>query len=234
MHVTARFPHGVVTTDQFPIPLDGVLAAAARRDRLAGSYGRLVDHHVQPLPLALLPLKGPWVWAATCAAFPGIAGTDIRWWHQRFDTVPAERVVDALPASTDTGRFKPWRSPTVVTLADRAEWWACGDPDGIRDILTGVSQVGRRRGQGEGVVTGWEVVDHGPPDRDRIVWTTAGFPARPLPQAAARTLNLCAVDTIGWTYRPPYWRPTFDGHTASRPLRPVIAPWVVAPADAAA
>lgn len=241
LSITATIPHGVVLPVHYPATLDGVLASAAHRRRLGASYGLIGDTRIEALPLATSH-RGPpsdrppdcgnrWVFAATSAIPVGNGEEDLRWYHQRFNQSLASRVVTDLPASTDTGRYKPWRMPLVVTLVDHLQWWALGDRAGVEDLLGDVSQVGAKRSQGEGAVSRWEVSDEGEPEWDRVLWTDTGHPARPLPVRAAPALGLHSPDTLLAAYRPPYWRPRLVSAAGewSRQWQEVIAPWVTRP-----
>ena len=231
LRVTATTPHGAVLPSVFPAPLDGILASSAR-SRLLGS-SRPVDHHVVDLPLASTrfirgqPWGNQWVWAASCAMWRG-SETDLRYVHQRWDDAAGERVViDRLPASTDVGRYKPWRIPVVAELT----WWAIGDRDGVADLLDWRVGVGKRRGSGEGVVTAWVVEDAGPADLDRILWTDSQSPARPIPARTQVLASLglpAAVETVPHQIRPPYWRAaqTTEPGAFGRAPREVLAPWI--------
>lgn len=240
LRVVAHLQSGAALPRVFPAALDGVLASAARRRRLGGGYGGLVDHHVEGLPLASTrpgKLFGrQWVWLASCARpVGGSTVDDVRWWHKRFDETEAEQIVDRLPASTSTGPFKSWRVPILVTVASALEWWAVGDRDGIVDLLGDVCQIGHKRSMGEGLVVGWDVEDCGPVDPaeqvggnvTRVWWADDGTIARPVPSRGAAVLGLGAVDVVPHTIRPPYWRApqTEAGGGFARAARDVIAPW---------
>jgi hypothetical protein len=183
-----------------------------------------------------------WVWTASCAHIPDDAATDLRRKHKRFRSVSAEVVVDRLPANTDVGVTKAERIPLVATVVSEVTWWAIGDPTVIQDLLGDVVAVGASTASGEGMVTGWDVHDHGPcapglvfeAAFDRVMWRDDGRIGRPLP-ATRRTLDLLGLDSADSVrvnaYRPPYWRAapdTNDGRFLRRPVE-VIAPWTTKP-----
>lgn len=233
VRVRAHLQTGAVIPTQFPAPLDGILATAERQQR--GVKLSDIDHHHPRLPLCQWRhgTNKQWVWAATCALNTTNAPTDVRWWHKRHHAPTAERVVPNLPANTDVGITKAWRMPAVATITAHLEWICLGDPDAIRDLLTRIRQIGKKRSQGDGLVLSWEITDEGPADWTRLWWTPDGTISRPLPARAAHTLGLpTETDTIQHTIRPPYWRPpqteTNRGGFA-RAMRTVIAPWVTKP-----
>ena len=231
VQVTATLRHGVSVPTRWPAPLDGILASAERRARLGALHGSIVDHHISDVPLTIWHrgVGGRWVWSATAAQISDVATEDVRWWHKRFDSAAAERMVDRLPANTDAGATKGWRMPRVVTVVGQVSWWALGDPERLEQLLSTVDQIGDGRAAGEGVVTRWNVTEHGDArsGRDRIIADDTGRPARPWPAKAAEPLGFGTCDTIRHNCRPPYWRApqtTVDGQFA-RVMPEVIAPW---------
>lgn len=240
IEVVARLQSGVAIPPVFPAPLDGILAGAMHRRTMGATYGSGIDHHTQRLPLCIHKhgCGAQWVWAASCAVPIDGAGTEVRWWHNRgWDEPAAETVGVAVPANTEVGRWKAWRTPIVVTLTPTLRWRAVGDPDGVRELLADVVQVGHKRSQGEGLVLAWEVQDLGryqPGDNevDRtvngVLWHD-GRPARPIPARAAAWFGVAGCDTVPHQIRPPYWRPAqtgVEGGGFARAPREVIAPWV--------
>ena len=231
VEVTAGLRHGVAVPTRWPAMLDGILATAERRARLGSLHGNIVDHHIGDLPLVVWTkgTKSRWVWAATAAQITDVATEDVRWWHKRFDSAAAERMVDRLPANTDVGPTKAWRMPRVVTVVGSLTWWALGDPARIEQLLSTVRQIGDGRATGEGVVTRWTVADHGDAysGQPQVIADSAGHPARPWPARAADILGYQGCDTVQHNCRPPYWRApqhVVDGRFA-RVMPEVIAPW---------
>lgn len=243
LRVTARLRHGAALTGMFPAPLDGILAAAARRRRLGEAFDpNVVDRATEVLPLCTSARGAPeerpdlgkqWIWAATCAQIPETAVEDVRWFHKRFRDQIAERVVDKVPTTTASGRYKDWRLPLVVTLADELAWWAVGDRDRVADLLGDVHQIGRKRSQGEGVVLGWDVADAGPPAWAPILWQ-AGRIARPVPARGAAALGVPDAEMVPESIRPPYFAPRFGGDGEVDVWPRAIAPWTAQPQQHAA
>lgn len=256
--VTCRLRHGVALPVEFPAPLDGILAGAARRRRLGADHylpaetpdrtHLETDPHGSHIPtvaayrarfrtVALPLVRTPhstgcgkrWVWAATCATWPDTAVEDVRWHHKRpFKLAAAEHASQFIPANPDVGLTKAWRLPTVVTVTGQLTWTVLGDPNGIRDLLTDVTQIGKGKARGEGLVTEWTVDDDGPADWTRVQWLPDTRIARPYPTRLAAWLNLNNPDlTLVDAYRPPYWRPPL--HNGHRQLQEVIAPWTTRP-----
>jgi len=239
IRVTADLAHGAVLDPRWPLPLDGILASAVRRELHGDLYGGVRDLHVHPLPLAAWTrgAGARWWWLASCAAWPE-AGEELRYWHRRVPHAQAERVTgDLLPPQIyeGHGRYRAYRMPLVVTLAARLEWMACGDPAAIRALLETVWCVGKKRSQGEGEVLRWTVDDLGAADPLAVMWHADGRISRPVPARAAAALGLDDPDTTAGAYRPPYWRPPEDhGQPGgdgpfARQWQEVIAPWTMRP-----
>jgi hypothetical protein len=241
VEVTATLQQGAALPLWWPAPLDGILAAAARRARLGRGYGISVDHHREDLPLCAISTRGYLgrtrrgdVWAATCATPDSDAVEDVHWWHGRsLDARGAARVSDdPLPANTEVGRWKPLRIPLVVTATRTLRWRALGDPDRIRALLAAVPAIGKKRSQGEGMVLDWQVDDAGPPDARQVCWLDDGRIARPFPARYDRWLGVDTPDVVPHAARPPYWRAPQrerDGGGFERRWPLVIAPWTVRP-----
>jgi hypothetical protein len=239
LEVTAHLQQGAALPTWFPAPLDGILAAAARRQRLGRGYGTVEDHHREDLPLCMIRRDGHLgrsrrgdVWAATCAV-PSDAIQDVHWWHGRsLDIQGAARVARTVPANAEVGRWKAVRIPLIVTATRTLTWRAIGDPDGVRALLDQIQSVGKKRGQGEGVVTAWDVrVDGDSLDLDRICWQDDRHIARPFPARYAGLLGVDDYDLVPHAVRPPYWRP--PERSSSRGFErcwpATIAPWTVRP-----
>lgn len=102
---------------------------------------------------------------------------------------------------------KSYRLPVRVLTVPSVVWFAVGDPDGLRDLLGGVQQLGRKLSHGWGRVKEWHVEEATAdwswyaPDQDS---------GRPV---LMRVLPLCPelpADLDGWRADfgaccPPYW-----------------------------
>lgn len=236
VEVTAHLEQGAALDDRWPVTLDAILATAARRRRLGTDYGRVVDHHIDPLGLCLVR-PNPWWWAASGATVADPAVKEVHWIHGHVKHLQAEDVTgEHLPPIIRDGasRWRAWRKPIVVTATAALRWRALGDPRAIESLLGEITAVGKKRGTGEGHVTGWEVTDAGAIKQHNssllsVVWADDGTITRPVP---ARHSNLVSApagcDTVQWAIRPPYHRPpqthSEDGGWG-RQWRQVIAPW---------
>lgn len=242
VRVTADLRHGVALgTDPWPIPLDGLLAAAVRRRRLGAQYGAVEDPHVEELPLVSTAMLGRpwagnrWVWLASAAVWDDPdPPRETRYRHRRGWSVRAAEAAHVpTPTTPDVGRWKPWRLPTTISIVPTLTWWCMGDPDRIRDLLDDLPTIGDGHHTGDGAVHRWTVRSAGAPDWQTVIRTETGHPSRPIPIRHAPTLGL-PPDTgrlVVDTYRPPYWRPLSStaGRIPHLERVEVIAPWIRLP-----
>lgn len=248
LEVTARMGAGAIVDPVWPQPLDGLLASVARRERLGESYGLVVDHHVQDLPLGRCRLAGQrWHWLATAARPAAHTVDDLQHWAKRVDEEPAERVVGVALTKyiTTGGRYRSHWTPVPVTQTLTWTWRAIGDPDRLAALLDIAQWIGKKRAQGVGRIIGWDVTDRGPvptwadAGHGGVAWAhwwDDGRPARPIPAREAETWGMGGCATIIHGYRPPYWQaPNGQGrlpdciHPDER--RPTCAPAAAAPTD---
>ena len=173
---------------------------------------------------------GLWHWAATCAhptrptqpydrphdqphttAIEEDLPPDVHYWTGRTDPRHLEQLTTAMPTvvSNRKGRYRARRMPLLVTVCTTVTWRAVGDPDAVRDLLTDVTAIGKKRSQGEGQVLRWDITA----DPTLDPWDAAhlypdGRLGRPTPTS-------CLVDhpeVTGGGYgtaglRPPYMHP---------------------------
>jgi len=231
--VVAQVQTGAILDAEWPVLLDGLLAAVARRRRLGADYNNPDDNEIEALPLArwTRDTANEWVWLASTAMPDRTDVEDVRWFHQRFDHKSAEKVLgDKLPKNIrQIGPTKDWRLPNIVTVCSTLTWWAVGDPDQIRQMVQAVPSVGRKRGQGEGAVVRWAVEDAGAPDPAWALRAPDGTVSRPVPAHAAAALGApLDAETTESAVRPPYWRPPpkddVEGPDVPRVWRTVLAP----------
>lgn len=97
--------------------------------------------------------------------------------------------------------------PLIVTVCSAVTWSAIGDPEELRRLLQPISAIGKKRGHGEGTVTGWDVT----PAR-RSAWEAAHLHAdgnlgRPCPaDCLPAELQTPRPSLTG--LRPPYMHPS--------------------------
>ena len=75
---------------------------------------------------------------------------DDRAYRQTTTTMPAT-------VATHQGRWRNRIMPLVVTMCRQVTWQGVGDVEQVRQILTPVAAIGKKRAQGEGRVLAWHI-----------------------------------------------------------------------------
>lgn len=200
LHISGTLLAGFVGGVDDAIHLDGVLSAAVFGCQLVGAKVDPSESFVLPLPVALHWVDGAGrpLWLATnfrTAATPhGVA-----YIHSRYPTYRAD-LADRQSVLTSAGQYKDARIPLRVTTASKIEAWCIGSADDIRELLGGVTHVGRKPAHGHGRVVRWLVQPAPGIDAEWILQR------RPVPIAALGKTAIPAdrvAPRTGWT--PPYW-----------------------------
>lgn len=231
LRVRAELAAGVAQAAPWAPALDGILASLLWAPRKAvevsaGEYRVRALEREYPvdleLPLARCPIAGNsevWHWLATCGKPEEVAsGTVVHAWTGRVDARDLEVVADRLPrvVSARQGVFRARRMPLLVTPCRVLVWRAVGDPDAIRDLLGGVTSIGKKRAAGEGRVVRWEVFPEPGADPARAGHLHSdGSLGRPTPPACLDELG--ATVNGGWGtagIRPPYMHRSRQHHVA--------------------
>lgn len=222
--VTARLGSPVAVSVPWGIALDGLLAAQIRENTKAAARDAGTDYEpydldtpppVLELPLARCTLAGTddWHWRATFAhPVDEIPGPHVEYWTTRPDQRGLGHIAEALPAtiSARQGRYRAHVMPLPVKVAAALSWRGVGDPDRVRDLLTGITAIGRKRSSGYGHVLDWIVTEQ--PGND--VWEfshlhRSGTLGRttPPPCLAGRP-GLATREPVRMGLRPPYMHPS--------------------------
>lgn len=203
LQITAIVP-GAIAMQWGPIALDALLMATqARIDNLPpveiGGFQKI------DIPIALA--QGGRFHLASFSV-GGFEAHDRHWLNRRFPVAEAQAIGThkLKRIHISAGAQKSYRIPMQVGyLRDsRLDWFAVGDAEKIRALLTYVSFIGKRRGVGKGEVQRWEVETCEawggfPVVRD-------GRPLRPLPQdwPGLTDPTEIAYRTVGCV-EGPYW-----------------------------
>jgi CRISPR type IV-associated protein Csf3 len=222
--VTAHLAHGYATAHPWGLALDGILAAEIWHTMVADSEatdsaeelprpGTTPNPPDLPLPLArCTPAAQPdlWHWAATCSQPVGAHRTEIHHRGRYLDHRAIEQLTrTVLPASLPS-RSGPYRGrwmPLIVTVCSAVTWSAVGDPDQIRQLLTPIAAIGKKRSHGEGTVTRWDVSPNNWDPHDAAHLHLDGTLGRPCPPT-------CVADgshrgaPVRAGLRPPYMHPS--------------------------
>lgn len=222
LRIRAHLASSSASAAPWGIALDGLLASELWHDHKA----LLVTQNLPvpypsdteipedlALPLARCPGAGGdgWHWASTCAFPEGSSEVDVHYWTSRLDHRAAEQTVAALPktVSDRQGRYQARRMPVITSPAPCLVWWAVGDPDRIRAVLSPIVAIGKKRSQGEGHVLRWEIAELTGVDP----WAAAhlhpnGTLGRPTPPTCLEGHTIAGDGGPGTAgLRPPYMHP---------------------------
>lgn len=163
LQVTAHLEAGIVFGHPWGIALDGLLASTLL-DRADSDDAKVLDQptpSLVDLPLARCDAGRSWHWASTCA-WP-VDGTDLLPHVTYFSAHADHRHLETLAQSTPKtvsdrrGRYRAHHRPVLVTTCTAVVWQAAGHADQIRDLLSIIPAIGKKRTHGHGRVLKWTV-----------------------------------------------------------------------------
>lgn len=220
--VTATLRSGAGWDRPYGLDLAGIVAAHQRRLQKAQleQVGTLVTRPLSDttegvaydmdLPLSRCITGTEWHWAATCA-IPVAADEDpeTRMFYRTTDAAWSERAATRpLPYfSPKSGPYRDVMMASNITMCPAITWRGIGDIQAIRQAVTAIWFIGRRRNTGEGEVLNWSVTEEHPEDPARFLHVDDDNAIlRPCPTACAEALNI--PYRLGWyAVRPPSWHP---------------------------
>lgn len=203
LHVRAWLQCGVVTDGR--LPLDGILFYQAHRALHGGieaNAGGGGTEHAGSAEIRLLVHEADtpqWYYAASFAQWPDAVVHGVDYWNKRFDEMPSASLTTAGRAETGKGRYKNVRQVCRYRHALHVDWYAMGERQWVRDMLSHVTNVGADTGQGWGAVLRWEVE---PWHADWSVRDGDGRLTRAIPSERGNAFV---------SYRPSYWMPANHG-----------------------
>lgn len=155
LRITATLRGSVTLPPGGGLAIDGLLAfVVAERAGLVAGFGEMVRPEI---PIAESMCKR--FHLATYAMIAGVEAHELRWVNRR--PIIAEAQVFGLTKRINitAGINKGYRIPQQVTHVKdgRVTWFAIGDAEAIRDLLTDVTHLGKKRSVGRGAVTSWLV-----------------------------------------------------------------------------
>lgn len=169
LKITARLQTGQVCSYDNKVSLDGPLSWVWFRE----NHPEMLEHGAKEdeWPVAELPFERrvpkhdteAWYWAVSLGQF-GVEGEFIHRWHRRFAD-ENERYIDMTGRRSGrinvaAGYMKAYRHPIPVILTPEITWYAVGDADEIRRMVSKVSWLGKNRSQGFGLIDEWTVGPH--------------------------------------------------------------------------
>lgn len=213
LRVTAILANGFVAADPWSPSIDAILAYAALKVRFGPALLNMDPHRdgviCEPLPLVRLGLS-TWStgvdgddWYYACSS-PIHAGAEhVSHFHRRFDD-QHERYLDAGKRrliNTKSGRYKSYRLTAVKRLASSVSWFVLGNGDAIRNLLSQIDAIGKKRAHGDGLVLEWQVQPS--TDEDAEAWAELATLCRPVP--CSHTSPQPDDLRMYWGIRPPMW-----------------------------
>jgi len=169
VRVVAELASGVGATSGWGPSLDGIVASQMWAERkaaqlVAGESPVGLDPDREPedlnLPFARVSSETGWYWASTCGYPDGLdPHPEVRYWTGRADQSALATLAESPPASIPDrqGRLRSRVMPLPVLMCRRMVWHAVADPDRLREAVSPVRAIGKKRGCGEGEVRAWSV-----------------------------------------------------------------------------
>lgn len=165
LRVIAKMQDGRVATMDGHLPLDGLLAAAWMRRNHPDAYYNPSSHMlgseliIPDLPLERRGQGDDWYWASSFNVAENLGEYALHW-HKRFDD-HAEQYIEFGKRrgriNNKSGKYKAYRMPLVIQIFDQLEWYAYGDRDGVYELLSSLTHIGKKTSQGLGLVDFWMV-----------------------------------------------------------------------------
>lgn len=159
LKVTAKLLDGRVNSNDGLFNLDSILA-----------YAWMLVHHpdyllnndfssfIEPeLPLAK-DITGRW---KTSLGFYRQYKQFVEYWHKRINDTDAALYVDFKgkrgKIDARAGYYKAYRMPQLIRLISDIEFYCVGDPEGIKNLLKYVTNIGKKSSQGYGYIKEWVI-----------------------------------------------------------------------------
>jgi len=163
LRITATLRTGVMS-DNF-LPLDAILYYQVHRRAYGPQDVTLPGAKIQqqgnppPMPLDKATINDWWMWTCSFAQW-GPHSDGQSFWVKRFDQSLSGLIdFDGKRGKIDSssGRYKGYNMPVFYRHALYIHWYATGDPDAIRGLLSDVTHIGKKVAQGFGRINAWAV-----------------------------------------------------------------------------
>lgn len=162
--ITALLKDGRVSVSDGYLPFDGVLYSAyARKYHPELLHTPILEQDSIidfPLPLQKIVDNKYSYYNCSFAFFEKVA-EDTRLFNKRYDTNFSERFVNfgnkRGVVETRKGKFKNARVPLSIILTQKIEWYAVGEMQEVKSLLSYINKIGKKGSQGIGLVKEWIV-----------------------------------------------------------------------------
>lgn len=164
LRITATLRAGVVSSDNY-LPLDAILYYQVHRRAYGPQDATLPGAKQQqqgkppPMPLERATVSGWWMWCCSFAQW-GPHADGQSFWVKRFDQ-QWEGVIDfdgrRGKIDNSSGKYKGYNMPMQYRHALYVRWYATGDAEAVRALLSDVTHIGKKTDQGWGRVITWQV-----------------------------------------------------------------------------
>jgi len=173
LKITAKLLDGRVNSNDGLFNLDSILAYAwmlVHHPDILQNRDLRMENIIEPdLPLAK---DQDGRWKASVGFYVQYAET-VEYWHKKINDFDAAIYVDFQgkrgKINSQAGEFKSYRVPQLIRIVSDIEFYCVGDPDGIRGLLSLVTNIGKKGSQGYGYVKEWKIeeiaedyTDYGP------------------------------------------------------------------------
>lgn len=185
--------------------LDSILSSACvKREHPELAYIPIMDDAkiiIPDLPFERRGQGDKWYWSCSFNIIRPIKEY-IHYWHRRFDD-EFERYIDFKgrrgKISESSGRLKGYRMPLNILLFDYMEWFAFGEIELVKDLLTDIIAIGKKPAQGFGLIDHWEVIPW--PDD----WSVVGPGGKLMRAVYDLPAGVTGARKAYSSIRPPYW-----------------------------
>lgn len=142
--------------------LDAVLLYEYCRQNDPKFYTRNINagddfEYPEDFPLKKIEFGNTWFYACSNALYK-IDKTKRSYWNRRADDRMLEKRLDSnKKIRTGSGSMKNYRIPMNTNLVKTFTWYCVGDKKQIKDLLSNIKYLGKKRSQGKGQIKNWLV-----------------------------------------------------------------------------
>lgn len=201
--ITAHLATPLAVSDNWSPSLDALLEYLWLDERgLISPHPTKENLIKSDIPLREDTIKGESFWACS-SPFYCLQKEQIDRFRKRWDY--QDRCLDwgkkKAKVDTQQGKTKSYDLPLRLVLTPRLDWFAVGDIDKVRSLLSNCTNIGKKRSYGKGQVYQWEVKEV------EVDWSLKkdGRLTRPLPATLVDHWDGCQI--LRWGWRNPSWLP---------------------------